>query len=98
MRKLFLAAFLILLLNSAYLFSFGEPTLFYIFNVLLHVGLGILLILPFSIYAYKQFKRISKLGQIGIIGIAVGIISGVYLMIVGAITPIAGCSSRTSSV
>ena len=87
MRKFSLAAFLILLLNSAYLFSFGEPTLFYISNVLLHVGLGIILILPFSIYAYKQFKRISKLGQIGIIGIAVGIISGVYLMIVGAITP-----------
>ena len=87
MRKFSLAAFLILLLNSTYLFSFGEPTLFYISNVLLHVGLGIVLILPFSIYAYKQFKRISKLGQIGMIGIAVGIISGVYLMIVGAITP-----------
>ena len=87
MRKFSLAAFLILLLNSAYLFSFGEPTLFYIFNVLLHIGLGIILILPFCIYAYKQFKRISKLGQIGIIGIAVGIISGGYLMIVGATTP-----------
>ena len=87
MRKISLSIFLILLLNSAYLFSFGEPTLFYIFNVLLHVGLGIVLILPFSIYAYKQFRRISTLGRIGIIGIAIGIISGGYLMIVGAITP-----------
>ena len=87
MRKLSLAAFLILLLNSAYLFSFGEPTLFYISNVLLHVGFGIVLILPFCIYTYKKFKRVSKLGQIGSIGIAIGIITGVYLMIVGATTP-----------
>ena len=87
MRKLFLIIFLILLINSAYLFSFGEPTLFYIFNVLLHVGLGVILIIPFSIYAYQQFKRITRLGQVGIIGIIVGIISGGYLMIVGATTP-----------
>ena len=87
MRKIFLSALLILLINSAYLFSFGEPTLFYIFNVLFHVGLGIALVLPFSIYAYKQFRRISTLGRIGIIGIAVGIISGGYLMVVGATTP-----------
>ncbi|MDE0010829.1 MAG: tetratricopeptide repeat protein [Candidatus Poribacteria bacterium] len=87
MKKVSLSALLILLINSAYLFSFGEPTLFYIFNVLLHVGLGIALILPFSIYAYKQFRRISTLGRIGIIGITVGIISGGYLMVVGATTP-----------
>ncbi len=87
MRKLSLAAFLILLLNSAYLFSFGEPTLFYISNVLLHVGLGVLLIIPFGIYVYRQLKRISRLGQVGSIGIVVGIISGGYLMIVGATTP-----------
>ena len=87
MRKLSLILFLILLINSAYLFSFGEPTLFYIFNVLFHVGLGVVLTIPFSIYIYRHFKRISILGQIGIIGIVVGIISGGYLMIVGATTP-----------
>ena len=97
MRKISLSAFLILLLNSAYLFSFGEPTLFYIFNVLFHVGLGIVLIVPFSIYVYKylarglqahdQTERVSVLGQTGTIGIAIGIITGGYLMIVGATTP-----------
>ena len=87
MKKIALSAFLILLLNSAYLFSFGEPTLFYIFNVLCHVGLGVVLVIPFGIYVYRKFKRISKIGQIGIIGIAIGIISGGYLMLVGAITP-----------
>ena len=97
MRKLSLAAFLILLLNSAYLFSFGEPTLFYISNVLLHVGLGVALIIPFSIYVYQhlghrlqahiQKQSVSTLGQLGVIGIALGIISGVYLMVAGATTP-----------
>ena len=97
MRKIFFCAFLILLINSAYLFSFGEPTLFYIFNVLFHVGLGVVLIIPFSIYTYQylgrslqahiQKKQISTLGQVGSIGIIVGIISGGYLMIVGATTP-----------
>ena len=97
MRKISLSAFVILLLNSAYLFSFGEPTLFYISNVLLHVGLGIVLILPFSIYVCKylgrssrvhnQKERVSILGQTGTIGIIVGVITGGYLMIVGATTP-----------
>ena len=97
MRKIFFCAFLILLINSAYLFSFGEPTLFYISNVLFHIGLGVVLIIPFSIYTYQylrrnlqahiQKKQISTLGQVGSIGIIVGIISGGYLMIVGATTP-----------
>ena len=87
MRKIFFCIFLILLLNSAYLFSFGEPTLFYISNVLLHVGLGVLLIIPFSIYLYRYVKQIPKLGQVGSISIVIGIISGGYLMIVGATTP-----------
>ena len=42
--KLLLLGFLILLINSAYLISFGEPTLFYIGNVLLHIVLGVALI------------------------------------------------------
>ena len=87
MRKVVFCIFLILLLNSAYLFSFGEPTLFYIFNVLCHLALGVVLIVPFSIYVYKQFNRISGLGQIGSLGIGVGIISGGTLMLVGATTP-----------
>ena len=57
MRKFSLIIFLILLINSAYLFSFGEPTLFYIFNVLFHVGLGVVLIIPFSIYTYQYLRR-----------------------------------------
>ena len=46
--KLLLLGFLILLINSAYLISFGEPTLFYIGNVLIHVVLGVALIIRLS--------------------------------------------------
>lgn len=87
MRKISLTAFLILLVNSAYLFSFGEPTLFYILNVLIHVVLGIVLLIPFSIYLYKHLNNLSIVGKVGVIGLIIGIISGGYLMIVGAITP-----------
>ncbi len=87
MRKFSVYVFLILLLNSAYLFSFGEPTLFYILNVLFHLALGIVLIIPFSIYLYQKFNILSPYGRVGVFGLLVGIASGVSLMIVGATTP-----------
>lgn len=87
MRKISLITFLILLLNSAYLFSFGEPTLFYILNVLVHVGLGIVLLIPFCIYLYKHYKKLTNVGKVGVLWLIIGIISGGYLMIVGATTP-----------
>lgn len=87
MRKFIILVFLLLLLNSAYLFSFGEPTLFYISNILLHLVLGILLIIPFSVYLFKTLKRITSLGRGSVICIIVGIVTGVWLMIVGATTP-----------
>ena len=87
MRKFSVCVFLILLLNSAYLFSFGEPTLFYILNVLFHLALGIALIIPFSIYLYQKFNILSPYGHVGVFGLLVGIASGVSLMIVGATTP-----------
>ena len=87
MRKFSVCVFLILLLNSAYLFSFGEPTLFYILNVLFHLALGIALIIPFSIFLYQKFNILSPYGRVGVFGLLVGIASGVSLMIVGATTP-----------
>ena len=85
--KLLLLGFLILLINSAYLISFGEPTLFYIGNVLMHVLLGVALIIPFIVYVHKHFAGMSIIGKGGIVFLGVGVISGVYLMFVGATTP-----------
>ena len=85
--KLLLLGFLILLINSAYLISFGEPTLFYIGNVLIHIVLGVALIVPFIVYVCKRFDGMSIIGKGGVISLGIGIISGVYLMFVGATTP-----------
>ena len=60
--KLLLLGFLILLINSAYLISFGEPTLFYIGNVLIHIVLGVVLIVPFIVYVCKRFDGMSIIG------------------------------------
>ncbi len=87
MRRFSIYIFLILLINSAYLFSFGEPTLFYILNVLFHITLGIFLIIPFSVYLCKKIKSITLIERVSILNIIVGILSGAYLMIVGATTP-----------
>ena len=85
--KLLLLGFLVLLINSAYLISFGEPTLFYIGNVLLHIVLGVVLIVPFIVYVCKRFDGMSIIGKGGVISLGIGAISGVYLMFVGATTP-----------
>ena len=86
-RKLSLFGFLFLLLNSAYLISFGEPTLFYISNVLIHVVVGILLIIPFVSHLVGAFANMSIVGKSGMVCLVVGVVSGGYLMIVGATTP-----------
>ena len=85
--KLLLLGFLILLINSAYLISFGEPTLFYIGNVLIHIVLGVALIVPFIVYVCKRFDGMSIIGKGGVISLGIGTISGVYLMFIGATTP-----------
>ena len=85
--KLLLLGFLVLLINSAYLISFGEPTLFYIGNVLIHIVLGVALIVPFIVYVCKRFDGMSIIGKGGVVSLGIGAISGVYLMCVGATTP-----------
>ena len=42
-RRIVLAGILLLLVNSAYLSSFAQASIFYEANVLLHLGLGLLL-------------------------------------------------------
>ena len=85
--KLSFFGFLFLLVNSGYLVSFGEPTLFYISNVLLHVAVGVLLVIPFVGFVSRRFTGMSIMGKGGVIFLAVGGASGGYLMVVGATTP-----------
>ena len=86
--KLLLLGFLILLINSAYLISFGEPTLFYIGNVLIHVVLGVALIVSRLLSICTSASPACQLSaKAGWYSLGVGTISGVYLMFAGATTP-----------
>ena len=53
MRRLSIFAFLLLLVNSAYLAAFAHASIFYEANVLLHLGLGLALVIA----AALQFRR-----------------------------------------
>src|SRR4051812_21793829 len=47
--------FMALLLNTAYIWAFAEPTIFYMGNVLAHLAGGLL----FTVVAYWAFPRVS---------------------------------------
>ncbi|MEE9268918.1 MAG: multiheme c-type cytochrome, partial [Candidatus Krumholzibacteria bacterium] len=85
--KLLLYGFFLLLLNSAYLVSFGDPTLFYIGNVFIHVLLGVGLVIPAIGFLRGRFTHLSPLGRASVVCLAIGVASGGYLMVVGATTP-----------
>lgn len=74
----------ILILNSAYLFAFDDPTIFYIANVLLHLGLGLLLLFLLVL----MFRRISKLlnpiGRASLILLLIAGLLGAALIFTGS--------------
>src|SRR5271155_2961237 len=54
MRRFYFAGLLLLAVNSAYLFSFSQATIFYEANVLLHLALGIALTIV-AIFALRRY-------------------------------------------
>src|SRR5262245_36500568 len=95
MVKFLYAGCLLLLINSAYLTAFASPTIFYALNVLFHVGLGIVLILPFLIYGVRLTRAIvPDMGLWGKLALRMGfwlmvgsIAAGVALIILGNVRP-----------
>lgn len=85
-------AFVILILNSGYLAAFAEPTLFYMFNVLLHIVLGVALVIPFFIFVRRflahEAPRGSELavymGRLGYWSLSPCVLTGLYLVVVNA--------------
>ena len=45
---------LVLIVNSAYLAAFAQPSIFYMGNVLLHLGLGLALMVLAVLWARRQ--------------------------------------------
>jgi tetratricopeptide (TPR) repeat protein len=78
MKKLFTLGFLLLLLNSAYLWGFPDPNLFYISNVVAHiVGGGVVVV---GLMMLRDYRR-------ALIPLALVLLTGVALAWVGAIRP-----------
>jgi len=73
--------FLILLVNSGYLRAFPNPNLFYVANVLLHIGLGAALFFLFWIWHRRAGAMLLQLL------VALAGMTGFALAIVGAQTP-----------
>src|SRR6266545_5151186 len=80
MAKLFFAGYLLFLINSTYLAVFALPTIFYAFNVLFHVGFGVVLALPLLIYGMRLVRTAaSDAGRWG----ALALQTGFWLMVGG---------------
>lgn len=85
---LLVGGFLLLLANSAYLWGFPAPTIFYMSNVLVHIvlALGLLagsVLMLWRSPAARDFARYSKASPAVAI-LAVAALTGIYLTIFGA--------------
>ena len=78
---------ILLLLNSAYLAAFADPTIFYMFNVLFHLGLGILGGILFIIFIMRNRGYFETLGSLAAALLVIGFALGILLMITGAHRP-----------
>ena len=53
-KRIAAIAFLALIINSAYIAAFAHPSIFYMANVLLHLGLGLGLMIVAAFYARRH--------------------------------------------
>lgn len=87
MTRSLLAGLLLLVVNASYLYAFDSATVFYVANVLAHLGLGLALLAGLAFYVRKHFSLLPRLGQcaLGVLGFS-GLL-GVALVFSGATTP-----------
>jgi hypothetical protein len=92
-HKLLWTGFFVLLLNSAYLAAYADPTIFYMGNVLFHLALGILLAFAFTIYLIRNPLPVSFFFRLGTVSILIGAVTGIVLILTGALLPLDQYSS-----
>ncbi len=89
--KYLVVAFLLMMANAGYLFTFSEVSTFYFLNVLFHISVGLLLIIPFVTYTFrylqqdvcfgKSFGR--SMGNLGFAALTIGFICGLAILFRG---------------
>src|SRR5688572_1823372 len=82
--RVVIGGFLLLLLNSAYLASFSEPTLWYYTQVALHPMLGVGLSAIVVLALARRRLVPGRLAGIGLFFCGVGFVAGVALFATGA--------------
>ncbi len=91
LEKWLVIGMLVLLPNSGYLLAFAEASVFYLGNVFLHVGLGLLLFVPLLLCAWRFLQRQARTGKelglyaghLGYWLLVLGLALGLYLTVVG---------------
>jgi tetratricopeptide (TPR) repeat protein len=86
-KKVLAYGFLLLAVNSAYLVSRAEPTLFYFGNVALHAGLGLVLAFLALRELFRSRSALARPLFLAVPPLGVAAVSGLALMIVGATRP-----------
>ncbi|MEW5975619.1 MAG: tetratricopeptide repeat protein [Acidobacteriota bacterium] len=85
--KLAIAAFLILLVNTAYIWPTAEPTLFYIANVVLHMVLGLVLTALAIWWLMRRSSSLPPSGRWGLLLFVASALPAMVLMKIGALAP-----------
>ena len=80
-------AFLMLLLNAAYLAASASPTLFYFANVAFHTALGVVALCLGLTYLRGRGWRLPPVLTPGLALLALGALSGLAITVVGATQP-----------
>ncbi len=75
-------AFLVLLVNTAYLAAYASPTIFYMANVLLHLGLG-LAVAGGLVWLVMKNPEVRRAFPVSAILFGLALLAGLYLMIQG---------------
>src|SRR6266404_3990975 len=88
LATILLAAGLLLVINSTYLAAFGDPSLFYVANSLIHPLLGIVVAILFAAFVAKNRNLFAGLAGAGsVVFLALAAAFGLYLAVVGMIRP-----------
>jgi Flp pilus assembly protein TadD len=82
--RLLAIGLILLVLNSGWLWAFAEPTLFYVGNVLGHIGLGVLLAVALVANRALLREMWHGLGKATLAVFAVCLVLGLVLCVIGA--------------
>src|SRR5262245_42133438 len=98
--RVLLAGFIVLLLNSVYLWAFADPTLWYFVQVALHPFLGLALGIAVAVMLVRRRWAPGWLAVSGLVLSGFGLALGLGVLALGATTPyrmLVNAHSGTSS-